>query len=63
MTWQTHKPDGPAGLLLRRGAAAPAPGDQPIFFFDGDFRTWAQVERRARLNRAIADHVANHRSR
>ena len=29
-------------------------GNQPIFFFQGDFRTWAQVEARARLQMALA---------
>ena len=27
---------------------------QPIFFFDGDFRTWRQVEQRVQFNWAIA---------
>lgn len=31
---------------------------QPVFFYDGDFRTWEQVERRALLNRAIAAQLA-----
>ena len=26
---------------------------QPIFWFDGDFRTWPQVLQRAELNQAI----------
>jgi len=26
----------------------------PVFFFDGNFRTWDQVERRVLLNRAFA---------
>ncbi len=34
--------------------------NQPVFFFDGDFRTWGQVEQRAQLNRAFAAHLANH---
>ncbi len=33
---------------------------EPVFFFDGDFRTWAQVEHRAKLNMAIATYVAAH---
>lgn len=31
---------------------------QPVFFYDGDFRTWEQVERRVLLNRAIAAQLA-----
>ena len=27
---------------------------QPIFFFDGDFRTWEQMVQRARLNAVVA---------
>ena len=26
---------------------------EPVFFFDGDFRTWVQVVQRARLNQAL----------
>ena len=33
-------------------------GSAPVFFFDGDFRTWNQVEQRAQLNRAIATLIA-----
>ena len=29
-------------------------GNEPIFFFQGDFRTWAQVEARVRLQTALA---------
>ena len=39
---------------VRQGnASKPDAAHQPIFFFDGDFRTWGQVEQRVRLNRAI----------
>ena len=31
-----------------------SPGQQPVFFYDGGFRTWAQVEHRAQLNQTIA---------
>ncbi len=50
------------------GWASPlaVPGVEPIFFFDGDFRTWGQacsepaepIEQRARLNSAIASYIA-----
>ncbi len=39
------------------------PGAEPIFFFDGDFRSWAQAEQRARLNSAIASYIARRRTR
>ena len=38
----------------RHEAAPISVGSQPIFFFQGDFRTWAQVEARARLQMALA---------
>ena len=38
----------------RRETAPIGIGSQPIFFFQGDFRTWAQVEARARLQMALA---------
>ena len=31
--------------------------NQPIYFFQGDFRTWAQVEARARLQMALASQI------
>lgn len=33
---------------------------QPIFFYDGEFRTWGQVEQRARLNTAIRKYLSSH---
>ena len=44
----------------RMDRAALAPGNQPIFFFDGGFKTWAEVERRAQLNWAIATLLARY---
>ena len=32
---------------------------QPIFFFDGEFRTWCQVEQRAKLNAAIERYISS----
>ncbi len=31
---------------------------QPMFFFDGDFRTWERVVQRARLNAVVATDLA-----
>ena len=45
---------------LRQTGMVLNPSSEPVFFFDGDFRTWAQLERRAKLNRAIAAHIAKH---
>ena len=53
MRQETRKAD-------RADQAALAPGDQPIFFFDGGFRTWAEVEGRAQLNLAIATLLEGH---
>jgi len=30
---------------------------QPIFFFDGDFRTWGEVSQRAQINMAMAAYL------
>jgi len=32
---------------------------QPIFFFDGEFRTCGQVEQRAKLNAAIERYISS----
>ena len=40
--------------MRRQGAAIPGEAKETVYFFDGDFRTWAQVERRAQLNMAMA---------
>ena len=43
----------------RNGVAIADTEREPVFFFDGDFRTWAQVQQRAQLNKAIAIHMGN----
>jgi hypothetical protein len=53
MTLQSQRAEG---MVERRTN----PGSEPLFYFDGDFRTWDQVQRRAQLNRAIAAHLARH---
>lgn len=40
--------------LRRREALIRNETSEPVFFFDGDFRTWGQVRFRARLNLALA---------
>lgn len=50
MTQQTLKSDRRSGLTHQPIGIS----QQPVFFYDGDFRTWAQVEHRAQLNQAIA---------
>lgn len=59
MTTQIQKTHRWAERIGRSGAVTPNPSDQPVFFFDGEFRTWGQVERRAQLNRAIAAHISS----
>ena len=44
-----------------QSGTADNPGSEPVFFFDGDFRTWGQVERRAQLNKAIAAQLSQQR--
>ena len=36
------------------------PAQQPVYFFDGDFRTWGQVVQRAQVNIGIAAYLAKH---
>ena len=40
--------------LRRREALIRKETSEPVFFFDGDFRTWGQVQFRAQLNLALA---------
>ena len=42
-------------------AAVGIPGLQPLFYFDGSFRTWAEVKTRAGLNNAIATQIPRYR--
>ena len=42
-------------------AAVGIPGLQPVFFYDGSFRTWAEVKTRSNLNRAIAAQISSYR--
>ena len=54
-----------AGLVIEEIAnkeqaqqARAEPFAEPVFFFDGDFRTWGQVVQRARLNQALTSNAA-----
>ena len=62
MTQQIQKTHRWAETVLQGRASTPHPANQPIFFFDGEFRTWGQVEQRAQLNRAIAAHISSSQS-
>jgi hypothetical protein len=44
---------------LERNLTGKETASQPVFFFDGAFRTWPQVEQRALINQAIAAYVAS----
>jgi hypothetical protein len=46
---------------IERLAAVGIPGLQPVFYFDGRFRTWAEVKTRAGLNHAIASSISSYR--
>ncbi|MCH8310756.1 MAG: hypothetical protein IIB17_09735 [Chloroflexi bacterium] len=39
----------------------PGSSQQPVFYYDGDFRTWTQIEHRAQLNQTIARMTATMR--
>ena len=59
MTQQNQKTHRWAETVRQGRGSTPNPGNQPIFFFDGEFRTWGQVEQRAQLNRAIGAHTSS----
>ena len=65
MTTETKRQT--SDLILQAGPspngleATPRPDAQAVFFFDGDFRTWPQVEHRAKLNGAISSYIARSR--
>ena len=58
MTQPTLDPSGRMAVVSNIDLSTQRPGEQPVFFYDGDFRTLAQVERRVQLNTAIAAYVA-----
>lgn len=49
------------GGSIEQLAAVGIPGMQPMFFFDGKFRTWREVQNRAGLNNAIASQIPAYR--
>ena len=51
---QTVDPTAQADFSPKRQG----PDSLSVFFFDGEFRTWPQVEHRARLNGAISSYIA-----
>ena len=52
------EPSGRMAVVSNIDSSARRPGQQPVFFYDGDFRTLPQLQRRVQLNIAIAAHVA-----
>ena len=58
MTQLNLEPQGRPVVVSNIDRSARTPGQQPVFFYDGDFRTWPQLERRILLNTAIAAYVA-----
>jgi hypothetical protein len=51
-------PGGRMAVVTNFDISTRTAGQQPVFFYDGDFRTWPQLERRVLLNAAIAARVA-----
>ena len=58
MTQQTLTPSPRLALVPKIDLSARTPVQQPVFFYDGDFRTLPQLEHRVQLNTAIAAFVA-----
>ncbi|MBM3943875.1 MAG: hypothetical protein FJ317_00085 [SAR202 cluster bacterium] len=52
-----------AGMLSEQAeeVALALPVGEPVFYFDGEFRTFAEVQRRAALNQAITVALAQRR--
>lgn len=48
------------GLSTEQIAAVGIPGLQPVFFYDGQFRTWSEVQDRARLASALAANIPSY---
>ena len=46
------------GALGQTEVIAQGPDKQPVFFFDGDFRTWEQVVQQAHFIRAFAPRLS-----
>ena len=57
MTQQLQETLSPTNVLAQIGSPAQRQRSQPVFFFDGEFRTMQQLEHRAQLNRAIAAYI------
>ena len=57
MNEQNTKQNPNVGGSIDQLAAVGIPGMQPMFFFDGRFRTWREVQTRAELNSAIASQI------
>ena len=55
-TKQVNQP----GMSIEQIAAVGIPGLQPVFFFDGQFRTWREVQHRAGLNNALAAQIPSY---
>ena len=54
MTQQFQKTHHWAEELRRREEEAQKPRGEAVFFFDGEFRTWEQVQMRSQINMAVA---------
>ncbi|MDP6454517.1 MAG: hypothetical protein QF898_14535 [SAR202 cluster bacterium] len=61
MNEQTMPKNLSPGGSVEQLAAVGIPGMQPMFFFDGNFRTWREVQTRAGLNSAIASQIPAYR--
>ncbi len=48
------------GVSIEQIAAVGIPGLQPVFFYDGKFRTWREVQQRAGLNNALAAQIPSY---
>ena len=58
MTQQSQKTPQPVQMLTKDDPPTPAPDNQPVYFFDGNFRTWGQAKQRAQFNGAVNIYLA-----
>ena len=57
MTQQVQQLSIATGPIRQTPVLGTAPGPQPVFFFDGDFRTLDEMKQRAQLNSVLLSYV------
>ena len=58
MTQLTLEPSGRMALVSNMDLSNRSPEQQPVYFYDGEFRSFPQIERRVQINAAVAAYAA-----